>query len=88
MVDRLALSQRSDSIDDPADGVLISAEELARMLNVSLRTVRRLVAARHAPAPIRLGTCVRWRRGEVLAWIAAGCPQQEIELSPTRARRN
>jgi predicted DNA-binding transcriptional regulator AlpA len=30
--------------------------------------------AARMPAPVRLGGLVRWRRQELLDWLAAGCP--------------
>lgn len=54
---------------------LLSAAESAEMAGVGKRTWWRYVSGRRAPAPVRFGGVVRWRRSEVLAWIAAGCPR-------------
>ena len=43
----------------------------------STRHVYRLADAGSMPRPIRLGKLVRWRRAELEAWIAAGCPSQQ-----------
>jgi predicted DNA-binding transcriptional regulator AlpA len=40
----------------------------------SPRHVYRLADAGKMPAPVKLGALVRWRRTEILNWIAAGCP--------------
>jgi excisionase family DNA binding protein len=62
----------------PDDGpALITPQELARLLAVSVRTLWRLRSTRRLPVEIRLGGSVRWRRTEILAWIAAGCPDRE-----------
>ena len=53
---------------------LITAEELARMLNVSTRTLWRLLAKGELPEPVRLGGSTRWRSEEVSRWIDEGCP--------------
>jgi predicted DNA-binding transcriptional regulator AlpA len=53
---------------------LISASELAEMLQVSTRTLWRLRSAGKLIKPIKLGGSTRWRLDEVQAWIAAGCP--------------
>lgn len=54
----------------------ISAFELARMLNCSVRHIERLDASCRMPAPIRLGRAKRWRLDEIRAWLAAGCPDR------------
>jgi predicted DNA-binding transcriptional regulator AlpA len=53
---------------------LISASELAEMLQVSTRTLWRLRSAGKLIKPIKLGGSTRWRLDEVQAWITAGCP--------------
>lgn len=57
--------------DRPA---LISAEDLARMLGVSKRTLWRLLSAQRMPRPVRLGGSTRWRLDVIRAWIERGCP--------------
>lgn len=58
----------------PEPALLITVEQLAARLNLSKRTVYRLLSAGAMIEPIRLGGTVRWRVAEVEAWIAAGCP--------------
>jgi excisionase family DNA binding protein len=65
----------------PADGnratpspVMLDVEQVAELLGVSTRHVRRLVDAGKCPAPVRLGRVCRWPRPAVEAWIADGCP--------------
>jgi excisionase family DNA binding protein len=53
---------------------LISADELAKMLDVSTRTVWRLLSTGQLVQPVRLGGSVRWRLDEVKVWINNGCP--------------
>lgn len=56
-------------------GALIGVAEIAEMLGVAERTVRRLKDTGKTPAPITLGMrMLRWRHEEIDAWIAAGCP--------------
>ena len=57
--------------------LLLTAKEVAAMLQVSLRTFWRLKSAGEIPAPVRLGGSVRWPQDTILEWIAAGCPQGE-----------
>jgi prophage regulatory protein len=64
----------SNSLSDPA--LLLSAEKVAELLDISVRTLWRLRAADKLPAPIRLGGSVRWRADEIVTWIAEGCPDR------------
>lgn len=59
--------------------LLISAPELAKILDISPRSVWRLHSAGKLIAPIRLGGAVRWRLAEVLEWIELGCPAVNTE---------
>jgi excisionase family DNA binding protein len=63
----------SSTQDRPA-AVLISAVELAAMLNVSTRTLWRLLSKKQLIQPIKIGGATRWRLEEVDDWIAKGCP--------------
>jgi predicted DNA-binding transcriptional regulator AlpA len=65
----------------PVEAVLITAVDLARMLQVSTRTLWRLRSAGELPEPVRFGGTVRWRVDEVRKWISEGC-------SLSRAREN
>ena len=56
--------------------VLLTAEAMAWLVQKSVRSVRRDNAAARLPRPVRVGGAVRWRRDEILAWIAAGCPHR------------
>ena len=53
---------------------LISASELAELLQISTRTLWRLRSAGKLIEPIKLGGSTRWRLDEVQAWISDGCP--------------
>ena len=64
---------RSDEVVLPAE--LLSIRAVAAMLgNCSTRHVRRLSEAGRMPPPVKLGASLRWRRTELVSWIAAGCP--------------
>lgn len=62
------MSQASESL-------LIPVEEFASMLNVSERTLWRLLSARKVPEPVRLGRLTRWSLDRVKEWIEHGCPE-------------
>ena len=57
--------------------LLIAADRLASMMNLSTRTIWRLLSAGRLVKPVRIGGAVRWRLEEVREWIDAGCPPQE-----------
>ena len=54
---------------------LLSAAEAAEMAGVAKRSWWRYVSSGTAPAPLRLGGAVRWRRSELAEWIQSGCPR-------------
>ena len=53
---------------------LVSAERLAELLDVSIRTLWRLRSAGKLPPPLRIGSAVRWPLTTIHEWMAAGCP--------------
>ena len=54
--------------------LMLRVDEVAEMLSVSERSVWRLRSRGQLPASVRLGSSIRWRRAEILAWVGAGCP--------------
>ncbi len=54
--------------------LLIAADDVAGMLDISTRTLWRLVSANKIVPPIKLGGSTRWRRVDVETWVASGCP--------------
>ncbi len=60
---------------DPAhQPLLLTARQAAALLAIGTSTLHRLVARGVAPAPVKVGGATRWRRADLLAWLAAGCP--------------
>lgn len=57
--------------------LLIPADQLAKLLQISTRTLWRLLSAGRLPEPVRIGGSVRWRLDQVKQWIESGCPPQE-----------
>jgi predicted DNA-binding transcriptional regulator AlpA len=66
----------TSTVSPDAPAGLIDVKAVAALLNCSERHVWRLAVRRAMPAACRLGVLVRWNRALILAWIAAGCPQQ------------
>ena len=57
--------------------LLIDAQEVARRLGRSERTVWRITAAEKLPNPIAIGDqSKRWRAEDIRSWVAAGCPHR------------
>lgn len=50
-------------------GTLVCAETAARMLEVSVRTIQRMVSRGELPQPIKVGRLSRWPKADLLAWI-------------------
>jgi excisionase family DNA binding protein len=71
------------------DSTLTTIRELAGLLKVSERQVRRLDSAGKLPASIRVGSAKRWRSDELDAWIGAGCPDRDAwnAIRATASRR-
>jgi predicted DNA-binding transcriptional regulator AlpA len=54
--------------------LLIGAKELAGIMDVSTRTLWRLLSKGELIKPIRVGGNTRWRMDDIRRWIEAGCP--------------
>lgn len=59
-------------------GLLIDTKTLAKLLRISRRHLHRLQDLKAIPEPVRLGQVIRWRIAEILEWIEADCPVQEV----------
>lgn len=56
---------------------LISSREAAKLCSLSKAAWYRLISrGAIGPRPIRLGGAVRWRKVELMDWIASGCPDR------------
>ncbi len=61
------------------DALAVDAEALAKLLCLSVRSIRRLDSAGKLPKPLRIGSAVRWKLhgpDGIRAWLAAGCPDR------------
>jgi excisionase family DNA binding protein len=61
--------------------LMMTADELAKTLCISLRQVWRLKAKGDLPKPVSIGRNVRWRRSDIEEWIKAGCPSSSSLLN-------
>ncbi len=62
------------TVPPPVEAALLDVRAVAALLGCSARHVYRLADAGRMPAPVRVGALVRWRRTDLDAWLAAGCP--------------
>lgn len=63
--------------DPGAAALLVDIRGLAALLSRSVASLERDQAAGRVPAPVYVGGSKRWRRAEVEAWVAAGCPRRD-----------
>lgn len=61
-------------LDNSEEQQLVSVNGVARLLDVSPRTVWRMLSAGEIAEPVRLRGATRWRREDIERWIAARCP--------------
>ena len=57
-------------------GLLIEGKMVAKLLNVSYRSVYRLQGLKAIPEPLKVGNLTRWRLSEIIKWIDDGCPSR------------
>ncbi len=75
--------------------MLMSIKEAAALLGISVSSIQRLVRAGHFPQPVRmLGSLVRWRRADILAFasgdvlaVQSTAPQGQEESPHRRGGR-
>ena len=56
--------------------LLLTAAQIAVLLNISKRQVWRLVSGGQLPGLVKIGRLSRWRRDDIEKWIRAGCPKR------------
>lgn len=62
------------SASDTVATLLLDVRGVAVMVGCSSRSIYRLSDGGRMPRPVKIGRLIRWRRSDVEAWIAAGCP--------------
>ncbi len=66
--------QKENATSIPQTCLLISVTQVSEILNISERTVWRLVSAGKFFKPRYLGRCAKWHRKEIEDWVESGCP--------------
>jgi len=69
-------------------GLLIDTNQVAKLLQVSARTVWKMEHAGEMPKAIRIGKAVRWGYEEIQEWVAAGCPAADQWTTSWRRLKN
>jgi len=59
------------------DKFLLSATDVAKLLNISRSTLYEFNNTGKVPSPVKLGGRTLWRRDELELWVKAGCPGRE-----------
>jgi excisionase family DNA binding protein len=76
--------ERKRSMHGEDESPLVDAKEAARLCSISESMLYKLNAAGRMPAPVRIGTLLRWKRRDLLEWIDAGCPTDGWEGRESR----
>lgn len=66
----------AEPVPEARPALLVDIKQLAALLARSVASLERDQAAGRLPAPVYVGGSKRWRRAEVEAWVAAGCPRR------------
>ncbi len=66
--------------------LLIDTKQVAKLLNVSDRTVFGMNKDGRMPRSVKIGSAVRWNREELQAWVNAGCPRRDDWTWPVERR--
>lgn len=77
MTDKTDRGKYRDKV--PVELSMLTAEEIARLVNCSPRTVHRLADDGVIPQPVRIGGMLRWRRPDIECWIERACPKVVAE---------
>ena len=67
---------------------MLRADDLAKLLRMSKRTVFRYECSGRVPAPLRIGGSVRWLGSEIQAWLDAGAPDRKTWETLKGAKNN
>lgn len=80
------------ALSAPAVPLIYTRLGLADALQISTRTLDRMLCTGRLPRPVRFGRKLGWRREEVERWLAAGCPSQKewimLEKRPANSKRS
>jgi excisionase family DNA binding protein len=87
---RVSGAQTSGGECNTVNKALLNVQQVAEILGISARTVRRLADRGAMPRPIKLGALLRWpaETGDPMTgihcWISAGCPDCRSQRGAVR----
>jgi excisionase family DNA binding protein len=73
---------KSDLVEAAA---LLTVRQVAALLGVSVRQTWKLASTGRIPPSLRLARSVRWRRGDIEAFISANCDMRSYEAAKGQA---
>ena len=68
-------NERSGTDPSTITPELLTTKQAAKLCGIGERTLWRWSRSGIAPAPVKIGGAVRFRRDEYMTWIEAGCPR-------------
>ena len=68
--------------------LIVSAEAIAVLLGVDVRTVYRWIEEGRLPKPVTLPGPKRWRRDDIERWIKCGCSVSNLKRAKAAANRS
>ena len=71
--------EKSRGTSGGQNAMLLSVDEVAKIMGCSERTVYRLCDAGKMPGSLKIGGMRRWSRVLIENWIASGCPDLTSE---------
>lgn len=75
-------SDGSTAVDDRTHQAMLTKQQLATRLGISVRHLENLVRRGVIPRPVSLGRCVRFWDGQIQSWLAQGCPRAATTVDP------
>lgn len=69
---------RTPPLERRPNPILIGTKELARLLDVSITTIKRYDELGKIPEPIWIGSAKRWHLKEIRAWVKAKGPHRDV----------
>jgi excisionase family DNA binding protein len=65
---------KSIESQNPEVEPLLDIVSVAKFLGCSPRHVSRLASSGKMPAPVEVGSLIRWSKQSIKEWVSAGCP--------------
>lgn len=68
--------RETETVGKTHPSLVLTVEDVATKLRISVRSVWRLDAKNLMPNAIRVGGATRWRAADIDGWVDAGCPDR------------